>query len=59
MPNLRIYLLEKKKDYVVSFKLNMANGELRNNIFEWINTTSEFLTNNKKVIKLRDLKRTI
>lgn len=33
MVNLRVYLLEKKNDYINSFKLNMINPQLKKKIF--------------------------
>lgn len=38
-PQLRIFLVERKKDFVQSFRLNMASTALKKNIFEWINKT--------------------
>ena len=38
-PSLRIFLVERKKDFVQSFRLNMASSTLRKGIFEWINKT--------------------
>jgi hypothetical protein len=34
--NLRIYIAERKKDYVLSFKLNLGSSTLRKQIFSWI-----------------------
>ena len=33
---LRIFLLEKQHDYLRSFKLNLLDPELKQNLFEWI-----------------------
>ena len=38
MPYLRIFLVEKKKDFVQSFKLHLGHYQLRKTIFDWINT---------------------
>lgn len=56
-PSLRIYLVEKKKDFVQSLKLNMANASLRANIFEWINRTLNKLSSDGISLKpFNDLK---
>jgi hypothetical protein len=60
LPNLRIFLVEKKKDFVQSFKLNMANSMLRKNIFEWINKTLSKLSSDGEDDKpFNDLKQVI
>jgi hypothetical protein len=43
-PLTRIFLVEKKKDYVQSLKLNLTNQNLRKNIFEWINSSLDKLS---------------
>ena len=44
MVNLRVLLLEKRKDYLNSFKLNMQHPSLRKKIFIWIDRTLEKLS---------------
>jgi hypothetical protein len=57
---LRIYLVEKLKDFVESFKLNLGNVEMRKSIFEWINRTLDELSRNGKTTKpFDDLKEVI
>jgi hypothetical protein len=51
LPLLRIFLVEKKKDWVNSFKLNLANAQLRKNIFSWINQTLDKLSRNGKSLQ--------
>lgn len=36
MPNLRVFLMEMKKDYLNSYKLNKQHPTLKKKIFEWI-----------------------
>jgi hypothetical protein len=56
-PRLRIYLVEKRGDYVESFRLNMASAQLRPLIFEWINRTLNRLAEKEPGSKeLEDLK---
>lgn len=60
LPYLRIYLVEKKKDFVKSFQLNLANSQLRKNIFTWINDKLEDLQSKGNTLQpFIDLKKAI
>ncbi len=37
--NFRVFVLENRKDFVNSFRVNKMENELRKNIFAWIDKT--------------------
>lgn len=41
--NLRIFIAEKKKLFVQSFKLQLMNSQLKKNVFSWIDTMFDSL----------------
>ena len=43
--------MEKKKDYVSAFKLNMTHPKLRPSIFDWITRTFDKLSRNGKTLQ--------
>ena len=43
MVNLRVYLLEKREDYINCFKLYLQNPDLKDKVYAWIEKTFESL----------------
>ena len=39
LEHFRVFVLENRKDYVNSFRVNKMESELRKNIFAWIDKT--------------------
>lgn len=52
MAKLRVYLMERRMDYVNSFRLQMQNEEMRHNIFVWIEKALTILEHSEKRIFL-------
>jgi len=55
LPNLRVFLVELKGDFVQSFKLNMSNPQLRRGIFAWLDATFKWLSKENEA-KFQELK---